>query len=143
VAEDPLDAFSGRQVANLATIGPDGIPHLVPVWTLVEDGVIHVPTSSATVKARNARARSQVAIMAHGQRSPMGLYGTMVRGRARVRSGLEAVERNRRIHRLYLDDDDLVARPGIAAYLASDDVTIAIAVEQVTTWDLTEDTAGR
>lgn len=141
MAQDPLGAFAGRQVANLATIGPDGVPHLVPVWTLVEDGAIHVPTSSETVKARNARARPQVAIMVHGQRSPMGLHGTLVRGRASVLSGPEAVERNRRIHRLYLDAQDL-ARPGIADYLVSDDVTIAIAAEQVTNWDLTEETAG-
>jgi pyridoxine/pyridoxamine 5'-phosphate oxidase len=57
-APDPAEA---RNVW-LASVRPDGRPHLVPIWFVVEDERWYVCTSPASVKARNLQANPAVSL---------------------------------------------------------------------------------
>jgi len=46
----------------LATIGPSGAPHTVPVWGAVVGGALHCFTSQSTVKARHLAHDPRVTI---------------------------------------------------------------------------------
>lgn len=58
----------------LATINPDGSPHLVPVFAAVKDGVLLVSTPRTTVKARNI-ARDPRITIAFGIRPWIAVVG--------------------------------------------------------------------
>ncbi len=57
----PPDAAEARNVW-FATVRPDGRPHLVPIWFVVEGGRWYVCTSPGSVKARNLKANPAVAL---------------------------------------------------------------------------------
>lgn len=46
----------------LATVRPDGRPHLVPIWFVMEAGRCYICTGSRSVKAQNLRANPRVAL---------------------------------------------------------------------------------
>ena len=49
-------------VAQLATIRPDGRPHVAPVWYIREDEQVKVMTFESSVKVRNVNANPKVAL---------------------------------------------------------------------------------
>ena len=65
MSDAELDAFLAEQmVMQCATVGPRGLPHLVPLWYLVRDGRIWAWTYAKSQKVvnleRDARATLQV-----------------------------------------------------------------------------------
>jgi PPOX class probable F420-dependent enzyme len=92
--------LTGARVARLATIDPDGRPHLVPI-VFVLDGdtlysaVDHKPKRSRTLRRiENARARPDVTVLAdHYDEDWHRLWWIRVRGRARVLDDGEERER--------------------------------------------------
>jgi general stress protein 26 len=45
-----------------ATVRPDGRPHLVPIWFVIEGDRWYVCTNAGSVKARNLKANSSVSL---------------------------------------------------------------------------------
>jgi PPOX class probable F420-dependent enzyme len=46
----------------VATVRPDGRPHLVPIWFVVDEGRWYICTGPNSVKARNLQANPRVAL---------------------------------------------------------------------------------
>ncbi len=69
-------------LSNLATLRPDGSPHLAPVWHLYEDGRLYVLSAPSSVKVRNLRNDSRVGISIPWQTEPGGFI--QVNGAAEV-----------------------------------------------------------
>lgn len=57
-----LDLFVKPAFAHIATLMPDGSPHVTPVWVDYNGEHLLVNTPQGTRKDRNMRARSQVAL---------------------------------------------------------------------------------
>ena len=53
-----------RQARNVwfATVRPDGRPHLVPIWFVVDGDRWYICTNPGSVKARNLKANSSVSL---------------------------------------------------------------------------------
>jgi PPOX class probable F420-dependent enzyme len=49
-------------LARVATVRPDGRPHVVPVWYLWEEGHLFFETARKAVKANNLRTNPHIAI---------------------------------------------------------------------------------
>ena len=131
-----LRALLGRSlIASLATVDSRGRPHVVPMWFLRQGERILIPTSSKTVKIRHLARNPQAAVMVHEVAPAHAVSGVLVRGAVEILTGPEARRLNRRIHLRYVSARDL-AKPKFADYLRGDDVTIAVAMEQVATWDI-------
>jgi PPOX class probable F420-dependent enzyme len=65
--------------AHLATLMPDGSPHVTAVWVHVEDGRILVNTAEGRVKPRNLRNDPRVALSVVDQEQPY--VAASIRGR--------------------------------------------------------------
>ena len=54
--------LSEPHVCHLATVRPDGRPHLTPIWYLEEDGKAFVFAEADSVKFRNVRQNPKVSL---------------------------------------------------------------------------------
>ncbi len=110
------ELLEARLVANLATIDRDGAVHLVGMWFLWDGEALLLPTSRTTRKANNIRAE--------------------------LREGEEAVATNRQIHLKYVTERGRELDP-VDRYLATDNVTIRLVPERVSSWNLRDTDHGR
>jgi PPOX class probable F420-dependent enzyme len=72
----------------LATVRPDGRPHLVPIWFVVDEGCWYICTAPESVKARNLQANPRVVVALEDGDNPF-----VVEGMARAVSPPPAVVR--------------------------------------------------
>jgi PPOX class probable F420-dependent enzyme len=62
IPEDRLDLFAKPTIAHLATLMPDGTPHVTPVWIDFDGTFILVNTAEGRQKDRNVRLNPHVAL---------------------------------------------------------------------------------
>jgi PPOX class probable F420-dependent enzyme len=120
LSEDDVKLFTeGRNFGHLATLMPDGSPHVSIVWIDHADGFVLVNTVEGRVKPRNVRRDPRVAISVQDPVEPS--TGIMVRGRVEriTRDGAEehidAMERKYRGRETYPFHDP--ARPRLLLYI--------------------------
>ncbi len=64
MSDDEIAEFVERsRTCTMATVGPNGTPHLVAMWYAVIDGVIWFETKSRAQKTVNLRRNSQITCM--------------------------------------------------------------------------------
>jgi len=68
------DAAEARNVW-FATVRPDGRPHLVPIWFVIEGERWYVCTQAGSVKARNLKANSAVSLALEDGDHPLVVEG--------------------------------------------------------------------
>jgi PPOX class probable F420-dependent enzyme len=61
----------------VATVWPDGRPHLSPVWAVWDEGALFFSASPRSRKMRNIRAGSAVAVSTEDPENPVVLEGTV------------------------------------------------------------------
>jgi PPOX class probable F420-dependent enzyme len=57
----PAERFATARVAHLATVGPDRMPHLVPIVFAVVGNVIHTAVDGKPKRTRNLRRLANIA----------------------------------------------------------------------------------
>jgi PPOX class probable F420-dependent enzyme len=62
IPEKYLDIFQKKSFAQLATLMPDGSPHVAPVWVDYDGKYIVINTAKGRVKDRNMRRDPRVGI---------------------------------------------------------------------------------
>jgi PPOX class probable F420-dependent enzyme len=62
IPEKYLDLFQKKAFAQLATLMPDGSPHVAPVWCDYDGHNILINTAKGRVKDRNMRREPRVAL---------------------------------------------------------------------------------
>jgi PPOX class probable F420-dependent enzyme len=136
---DPLvqELLSGRYVATLGTVNPDGSPHLVSVWFLCEGECCYIATASRSRKARNIKDRPRSSLMIDS-RDPAASRGVTVSGPVRILTGDESRRRNAQIHRQYLSEAAIADSRIGPVFAQWDDVTLELRIEQVYAWDMRE-----
>ncbi len=72
------------RIANLATIGRDGVPHLVAMWYALLDGEIWFETKAKSQKAVNLRRDSRVTVLIEDGNTYDTLRGVSIEGRAEI-----------------------------------------------------------
>lgn len=93
LAPDVLEFLQGAHVASLATVRPDGRPHVTPVWYEYDGNEFIVSTFRETQKVHNVRNKGAAALSMHTAGSPF--QHVVVEGTARVGSPLDNVWRER------------------------------------------------
>ena len=71
-------------IADLATVNPDGSPHVAPVWFRWDGEVVKVFTQTTAVKVRNIRHDARVSMSVAKQDAPYGYV--IVNGTAAISS---------------------------------------------------------
>ncbi|MCY3544167.1 MAG: PPOX class F420-dependent oxidoreductase [Chloroflexota bacterium] len=69
-------------IADLATVNPDGSPHVAPVWFRWDGDVVKVFTQTTAVKVRNIRNDARVSMAVSKQDAPYGYV--IVNGTAKI-----------------------------------------------------------
>jgi PPOX class probable F420-dependent enzyme len=133
---DEVDAFlAGRNTMNLATIGPDGRPHLVAMWYGFLDGAPAVWTYGKSQKVLNLRRDPRITGLVETGETYDQLKGVELVGNARIlddRDSIMAVGRNvyERYNGAWTDD----AAPALEI-MGAKRVAIVIDVEKIVSWD--------
>jgi nitroimidazol reductase NimA-like FMN-containing flavoprotein (pyridoxamine 5'-phosphate oxidase superfamily) len=84
--------LKSQKILRLATIGPSGNPHIVPVWYMYDNNKFYVGTNTKTRKAKNIKKNSKVSFCIDiGIKSP-NIIGMMGIGRARLILKTDRVE---------------------------------------------------
>lgn len=76
-----IKLLTDPNLADVATLMPDGSPQVTPVWIDYRDGLILVNTAEGRVKDRNVRRDPRVAISVFDTSSPYGDNVVTLRGR--------------------------------------------------------------
>lgn len=136
MSESETATFLERsRIANLATIGLDGRPHLVAMWYGLIDGEVWFETKSKSQKAVNLRRDPRVTMLVEDGLTYDTLRGVSIEGRAEI-----------------VDDPASIRSVGISVWERytgpySDDVAplvdqmmnkriaVRIAVDRVRSWD--------
>lgn len=79
------------RVATLATIGPDGQPHLVAMWYGVIDGEVWFETKAKSQKAVNIRRDSRITVLVEDGNTYDTLRGVSFEGTAEILDDPESI----------------------------------------------------
>jgi PPOX class probable F420-dependent enzyme len=70
LTDEQAQLFREKNFAALATIRPDGVPQVTPVWVDYEDGAVVFNTAVGRQKERNIRRDPRVTIEVTSQENP-------------------------------------------------------------------------
>jgi PPOX class probable F420-dependent enzyme len=126
------DLVARERVCRMATVSPEGRPHLVPVCHVVAGGKIYIGSGDDGTKVRNLRANPRVSLTVDLYSEHWAsLKGVMVQGRAKVIERGPAFQRARK--KLY---EKYPQYSKEAAISPSDSVILEITPTHVYTWGL-------
>lgn len=136
VVADPLvrELLEARLVAVLATLEPDGVPHVVPVWFAERSGEVVLATSSRSRKVRNLERDARATLCLHDSRPGAEVCGASMRGRVEIVRGSAAVALVELVQHRYVTPAGK-ALPEVVEFLAFDDVALIFRPEAAWTWD--------
>ncbi|PWH12020.1 MAG: hypothetical protein DDG60_15155 [Anaerolineae bacterium] len=123
-------------LGRLATASPDGQPHVVPVWFLLEDGLVWVSSFQSTRKVIDLERNPKCAIVIDIEQGRETLSAVAIEGRAElVRAPFAEVrQRAQRIYAKYLGAEGVLA-PEPQSWLDSpENLLIKITPTRVKTW---------
>ena len=83
-AELPEFLSEGQKSLQVASNDPDGYPHLVPMWFVVEDGKIVFRSFSKSQKILNLRRDPNLTVLVEEGTGYTELRGAMVKGEANL-----------------------------------------------------------
>jgi PPOX class probable F420-dependent enzyme len=124
------DFLALQRVAHVATADAQGVPHVVPVCLVVENGRLYFASGKTGRKLRNLRANPHVAVSADDYTEAWGgLRGVVVSGTAQVHARNPTFRRIRR--RLYVKYPQYST---VAALGDTDSVVVEITPRRVSAW---------
>lgn len=119
----------GTRTAKVATDAPDGHPHVVPVWFVLDGDDLVVTTMSSSAKARHLARDPRVAVTVDDERPPFAFV--YLRGTATLHPNPpDLLDWTTRVAGRYLGVAD-AAEAG-RRYAAIDDLIVRIRIERIT-----------
>src|SRR3954452_8099403 len=89
--EEIADYLERSRTATMATIGPNGQPHLVAMWYAVVDGQIWFETKSRSQKAVNLRRDNRITVSIEDGLTYDSLRGVAFEGTAEIVEDPDAI----------------------------------------------------
>lgn len=128
------ELLAARLVGVLATLDPDGSPHVVPMWVAPRTGDVVMAASSRSRKVRNLERDPRATLVVHDSRPGSEVCGVSFRGHVEVVSGDAALDLVELVHSRYLTDAGR-ALPEAREFLAFDNVALVLMPDRAWTWD--------
>jgi PPOX class probable F420-dependent enzyme len=132
---DVAEFLAAERTVQVASIGPDGAPHLVPMWFGLVDGRIAMWTYAKSQKAANLRRDPRLTCLVEAGEQYGELRGVSIVGRAELTENYDRVFAvGETLYRRYQGDMTHASRAGVEAESRK---RIAIFVEPLKTvsWD--------
>ena len=115
MTDDEAAEFLGTQrTVQVASIGPDGTPHLVPMWYALIDGRIAFWTYAKSQKALNLRRDPRITCLVEAGDSYGELRGVSITGRVDIADDYESVfDVGAAVYARYQGDMNHASRQGV------------------------------
>jgi PPOX class probable F420-dependent enzyme len=127
--------LAGSRTATMATVGPDGQPHLVAMWFALVDGDICFETKAKSQKAVNLRRDPRISLLVEDGTTYEDLRGASIEGKAEVTDDADLLWRiGVNIWERYYGPYDDSLRPMVEAML-NKRVAVRVRAERVRSWD--------
>jgi PPOX class probable F420-dependent enzyme len=130
--EEQAELVREERKCSLATIGPDGFPHLVAMNYAVVDGAYCMTSYGKAQKVLNIRREPRVALMIETGKSYAELRGIMVRGRCEIVEGADAVHA---AFRAMAEARGETYAPRASGSSAPKRVVLRVVAEKLVSWD--------
>jgi len=136
VHADPLvrELLRKRLVGVLATLEPDGAPHVVPLWYAADGPRVILATSSRSRKVHNLERDPRATLCLHDSRPGTEVCGASLHGRVEIVGRPAAASLVDLVHSRYLTGTGEML-PDVRAFLVYDDVALVFELEHAWTWD--------
>lgn len=126
-----------RRIASVATLSPDGTPHLTSVWFLYENETLYLAVPSSSAKGKNLAKNPKIAVMIDVRVSYQEAGLTAI-GEVEIISGKEAASIVQRVHEKYLSPDALADPQVGPVFAAIDDIAVKLTPIRWLSWDMSE-----
>ena len=127
--------LAGTRSMTMATIGPDGQPHLVAMWFAVIDGDVCFETKAKSQKAVNLRRDPRISCLVEDGSVYEDLRGAAIEGRAEVTDDPDLLWRiGVNIWERYYGPYDESLRPMVEVML-NKRVAVRVKAERIRSWD--------
>src|SRR5574341_1325876 len=73
-----------QKVCRMATVDKSGMPHVIPMWSVILDGDIYIETTGTTKKVRNVKSTKKVFLVIDDGDSLHNFRGVMIQGRMKI-----------------------------------------------------------
>jgi len=124
------DFLSESNIARIATVKPDGSPHVTPVWYLWENNQLLILIMKGSVKESNIKQKKKVAVTVDSNTAPNKVV--IIEATAKIEELREEIER--RICQRYLKKENLDEYLELShGYYPQ--ILIRIQPEKIITWD--------
>jgi PPOX class probable F420-dependent enzyme len=124
-----------NRTGTIATIGPNGTPHLVAMWYAVIDGQIWIETKAKSQKVTNLRRDDRISFLAEDGLTYGTLRGVSLEGRGVVVDDPEALwQVGVSVFERYMGPYSEELKPMVEVML-NKRVAVRVEVERTRSWD--------
>lgn len=136
MSDEEVRAFLEQsRVATMATVGPEGQPHLVAMWYAVIDGVIWFETKAKSQKAVNLRRDNRITVLIESGHTYDALKGVSFEGTAEIVEDADALwEVGVSVWERYTGPYTEELRPFVEVML-NKRVAVRVDVQRTRSWD--------
>jgi PPOX class probable F420-dependent enzyme len=122
LTDEVRELLNARNMAHVATLMPDGSPHVSPVWVAVEGDRLAIFSTEAHLKVRNLRRDGRVGLSVCDEENPY--RSVIIRGRVVEEiEGPEAIDIMDRMSNRYVGADFPV-RSSIVSFIEPEKVLL-------------------
>ena len=124
-----------QRVANIATIGPNGMPHLVAMWFAVVDGDVWFETKAKSQKVVNLKRDNRISCLVEAGHTYDTLRGVELEGTAEIIDDPDAIwEVGKSVWERYNGPYSEEVKP-LVEMMLNKRVAVKINATRVRTWD--------
>jgi PPOX class probable F420-dependent enzyme len=136
LAKAEIDAFLAQPlIARIATVRPDGRPHVVPIWFHWDGTSIYMETPPTFVKARNLAANPNVAITVDITEGGLRFKAVVLEGKVQILTDrTEVLNLVKTIYTKYLGPEG-VESPTPKRMINSEHIIIKLSPSKILSWD--------
>lgn len=133
--DEVVEFIERSRTATMATLGPEGVPHLVAMWYAVVDGAIWFETKAKSQKVRNLRRDPRITVLIEDGLTYDKLRGVSLEGTATISEDPDeiwavGVSVWERYNGPYTDE----VKP-LVEYMLNKRVAIRVQVDRIRSWD--------
>jgi len=136
MTDDEIAQFLARsRTATMATIGPDGTPHLVAMWYALIDGAIWFETKGRSQKAVNLRRDGRITVMVEDGLTYDTLRGVSIEGTGVIVEDPEAIwDVGVSVWERYNGPYTEEVKP-LVEFMLTKRIAVRVEVERMRSWD--------
>jgi PPOX class probable F420-dependent enzyme len=129
--------LAGDMKVQVATLGPDGSPHLTTLFYVLEEGRIAFWTYGASQKVKNLRRDPRISCLVEDGEDYFELRGVSIRGRARIVEDYEEIKAfgARMTQRMANGEDLGELGEQIVEQQAHKRIVVVVEPDKVASWD--------